>query len=95
MLGERGLKSHVVSWFATQGEQHPQGCIVSNLYNSFKHEEEDAPEDWPPPAPGTYWPEDLAEHLNERRVSPWDIDPDEVLRLFVPEAPTIDQKKER
>lgn len=95
MLGERGLKSHVVSWFATQGEQHPQGCIVSNLYNSFKHQEEDAPEDWPKPAPGTYWPEELADHLNERRVSPWDIDPDEVLRLFVPEAPSIDQKKDQ
>lgn len=95
MLGEGGLKSHVVSWFATQGEQHPQGCIVSNLYNSFKHREEDAPEDWPKPAPGTYWPEDLAEHLNERRVSPWDIDPDEVLRLFVPDAPTIDQTKDQ
>lgn len=95
MLGERGLKSHVVSWFATQGEQHPQGCIVSNLYNSFKHKEEDAPEDWPKPAPGTYWPEELAEHLNERRVSPWDIDPDEVLRLFVPDAPTIDQQKDK
>jgi predicted AlkP superfamily phosphohydrolase/phosphomutase/tetratricopeptide (TPR) repeat protein len=95
MLGEHGLKSHVVSWFATQGEQHPQGCIVSNLYNSFKHKEEDAPEDWPKPAPGTYWPEDLAEHLNERRVSPWDIDPDEVLRLFVPDAPSINQSKDQ
>jgi len=95
MLGEHGLKSHVVSWFATQGEQNPQGCIVSNLYNSFKHKEEDTPEDWPKPAPGTYWPEELAEHLNERRVSPWDIDPDEVLRLFVPDAPTIDQTKDQ
>ncbi len=95
MLGERGLKSHVVSWFATQGEQPAQGCLVSNLFNSFKHREEDAPEDWPKPAPGTYWPEDLAEHLNERRVSPWDIDPDEVLRLFVPEAASIDQSKDQ
>lgn len=95
MLGERGLKSHVVSWFATQGEQHPQGCIVSNLYNNFKHQEEDAPEDWPAPPPGTYWPEELAHHLNERRVSPWDIDPEEVLRLFVPNAPDIDQKKDK
>ncbi len=95
MLGERGLKSHVVGWFATQGEQPPQGCIVSNLYNSFKHRKEDAPKDWPQPAPGTYWPEDLAEHLNERRVSPWDIDPDVVLRLFVPDAPSIDQTKDQ
>ncbi len=94
MLGEHGLRSHVVSWFATQGEQHPHGCVVSNLYNSFKHTEADAPEDWPPPPPGTYWPEELAEHLNTRRVSPWDIDPDEVLRLFIPDAAQIDQKKD-
>ena len=95
MLGEHGLKSHVVSWFATQGERLPQGCIVSNLYNSFKHKEQDAPEDWPQPAPGTYWPEELAEQLNTLRVSPWDIDPDEVLRLFVPDAPSIDQSKDK
>jgi predicted AlkP superfamily phosphohydrolase/phosphomutase/tetratricopeptide (TPR) repeat protein len=95
MLGESGLKSHVVSWFATQGERHPNGCVVSNLYNTFKHKEEDAPEHWPPPPPGTYWPEDLAEHLNTRRVSPWDIDPDEVLRLFVPDAAGIDQTKDK
>ncbi len=95
MLAAHGLKSHVVSWFATQGERTEHGCIVSNLYNSFKHQETDAPEDWPPPPPGTYWPEELAEHLNPRRVSPWDIDPDEVLRLFVPDAATIDQAKDQ
>ncbi len=95
MLGEHGLKSHVVSWFATQGERPGKGCVVSNLYNSFKHQQADAPEDWPPPPPGTYWPEELAEHLNSRRVSPWDIDPNEVLRLFVPDAASIDQSKDQ
>ena len=69
--------------------------MVSNLYNSFKHREEDAPEDWVPPAPGTYWPEELVEHLNTRRVSPWDIDPDQVLRLFGPDVPGIDQAKDK
>jgi predicted AlkP superfamily phosphohydrolase/phosphomutase len=36
MLGERGLKSHVVGWFATQGEQDLNGCIVSNMYGHLK-----------------------------------------------------------
>ncbi|MEX1048155.1 MAG: alkaline phosphatase family protein [Akkermansiaceae bacterium] len=32
MLGERGLKSHLVGWFATQGEQDLNGCMASNMY---------------------------------------------------------------
>jgi len=93
MLAASGLKSHVVSWFATHGEQ-PNGCLVSNLYNSWKHAEADDAAQWPPPPHGTYWPADLGEQLNERRVSPWDIDPDQILRLFVPRAAEIDQKKD-
>lgn len=94
MLGEHGMTSHVVSWFATHGER-PRGCLVSNLYNSWKHKEEDVPAAWPSPPSGTYWPEDLGNHLNELRVSPWDIDPDEVIRLFVPDADQVDQKKDQ
>ncbi len=94
ILGERDLKTHVVGWFATQGEQ-PKGCLVSNLYHSWKHREEDDPSAWPPPPPGTYWPEDLGHHLDQRRVSPWDIDPDEVLRLLVPAADKVDQTKDK
>ena len=95
MLGERGLKSHVVSWFATQGEQMPAGgCLVSHHYNSFPHKASDATEDWPAPMAGTYFPADLAERLNDLRVSPWDMDGNEVLRLFVPNADQIDQKKD-
>lgn len=95
MLGEKGLKSNVVSWFATQGERDFPGCMVSNMFNSFKHRQDDAPEDWPAPPAGTYWPESLAERMNGLRVSPWDMDGDEIIRLFVPDAPKIDQKKDR
>jgi len=95
MLGEHGLKSHLVSWFATQGERDNSGCVVSNLFNSFRHRKDDAPEDWPAPPAGTYWPESLGEHLNGLRVSPWDIDGDEVIRLLVPDAPAIDQTRDR
>lgn len=95
MLGEQGLKSHLVSWFATQGERDHNGCVVSNLFNSFRHGKDDAPDDWPAPPAGTYWPESLGEHLNGLRVSPWDIDGDEVIRLLVPDAPAIDQSRDR
>ena len=32
ILGERGLRSHVVSWFATHGERDLAGCMVSNMF---------------------------------------------------------------
>ncbi|MFN9944506.1 MAG: alkaline phosphatase family protein [bacterium] len=32
MLGDHGYRSHVVNWFATQGEQDLNGKMVSNLY---------------------------------------------------------------
>jgi hypothetical protein len=96
MLGERGLRSHVVSWFATHGEQSLDGCIVSNMFCHLPGSTADqSPADWPPPPAGTYWPAELAEAMNELRVSPHDLDPDEVIRLFVPEAHTVDQQKDK
>lgn len=94
MLGARGKKSHVVSWFATHGERMADGCMVSPQYNSFRHGEEDGPEEWPEPPAGTYWPRELGGELNGRRVSPWDIDGEEVLRLFVPDGHLVDQGRD-
>jgi len=96
MLGERGLRSHVVSWFATHGEQAADGCVVSNMFCHLPGSTADqSPADWPPPPAGTYWPPELAEAMNELRVSPHDLDPDEVIRLFVPEAHSVDQQKDK
>jgi predicted AlkP superfamily phosphohydrolase/phosphomutase/tetratricopeptide (TPR) repeat protein len=96
MLAEKGLKSHIVSWFATQGEQNIPGKMVSNMYCHVPNVPKDSdPLSWPPPPPGTYWPEELAELLNEDRVSLHDIDPDYVLRLFVPNGHQVDQSKDQ
>ena len=96
MLAERGLKSHIVSWFATQGEQNIPGKMVSNMYCHVPKVPADSdPATWPPPPPGTYWPPELAEELNEDRVSMHDIDPDYVLRLFVPNGHKVDQSKDQ
>jgi predicted AlkP superfamily phosphohydrolase/phosphomutase/tetratricopeptide (TPR) repeat protein len=96
ILGERGLRSHVVSWFATHGERDLDGCMVSNMFGHLPNVLPDAdPSDWPPPPPGTYWPESLADSMNDLRVSPHELDPDEVIRLFVPEAHTVDQQKDK
>ncbi len=96
ILGERGLRSHVISWFATHGERDLDGCMVSNMFGHVPRVKPDTgPADWPPPPPGTYWPERLAEAMNDLRVSPHDLDPDEVIRAFVPAAHTIDQAKDK
>ena len=95
MLGERGLRSHVVSWFATQGERDLDGKMVSNMYGHLKGTQaEDDPEDWPAPMPGTYWPEDLAETMNRLRVSPHEIDGD-ILKPFLPAGHKIDQDRDK
>jgi predicted AlkP superfamily phosphohydrolase/phosphomutase/tetratricopeptide (TPR) repeat protein len=96
ILGERGLRSHVVSWFATHGEENHPGCVVSNMFCHVQNTQpEQDPAEWPSPPPGTYWPPELAGVMNELRVSPHDIDPDDLMRLFVPEAHTVDQTKDK
>jgi predicted AlkP superfamily phosphohydrolase/phosphomutase/tetratricopeptide (TPR) repeat protein len=96
MLGDHGYRSHVVNWFATQGEQDLNGKMVSNLYCHLKDVDPASdPTSWPKPPPGTYWPPELEEILNEERVSIHDLDPDEVLRPFVPEAHRVDQSKDQ
>ncbi len=95
MLGDHGLRSHVVGWFATQGERGLNGGMVSNLFPHLGPVPPEAgPEQWPPPPPGTYWPEDLGRELDALRVSPREIDA-EVLRAFVPRAAEVDQSKDR
>jgi len=95
ILGERGLRSHVVGWFATHGEPNPHGCIVSNMAGSLRGVgPQDDPAVWPRLPPGTCWPASLADEIAPLRVSPYDVDPDEILRLFVPKAHEIDQKKD-
>jgi tetratricopeptide (TPR) repeat protein len=96
ILGAHGLRSHVVSWFATHGERDLNGCMVSNMFGHLPDVPAGSePADWPPPPPGTYWPESLAATLNDLRVSPHDLDPNEVIRPFVPLAHTIDQSKDK
>ena len=95
MLGEHGLRSHVVSWFATQGERDLDGKMVSNMFGHLKGTRpDDDPADWPAPMPGTYWPEDLGATMNELRVSPHEIDGD-ILKPFLPAGAKIDQDRDK
>ncbi|MEI8045380.1 MAG: tetratricopeptide repeat protein, partial [Verrucomicrobiota bacterium] len=95
ILGRRGLRSHVASWFATQGEQDLNGKMVSNLFCHLQGVKQgQPPATWPEPPPGTYWPPGLAAEMNDLRVSPFEVDPDQILRLFVPDAPKINFEKD-
>ncbi|MGA0901105.1 MAG: alkaline phosphatase family protein [Luteolibacter sp.] len=96
MLGEHGLRSNVVGWFATQGERDLPGHVVSNMFCHVKADDPDQdPAEWPPPPPGTFWPPELEETMRGMRVGPHEIDPSHLLRLFVPDAAGIDQAKDR
>ena len=96
ILGERRLRSHVVSWFATHGEEDHAGCVVSNMFCHVANTQPGQdPAEWAPPPPGTTWPAELAATMNDLRVSPHDIDPDDLIRLFVPAAHTVDQTKDK
>jgi len=95
ILGEHGKRSHVISWFATQGEQDLDGKMVSNMFGHLKGATPDMdPADFPPPMPGTYWPEELAETMNEMRVSPHEIN-EEILQPFLPKGHKIDQSRDK
>ena len=96
ILASRGLRSHVVSWFATHGEEDHPGCVVSNMFCHVANTQPGQdPAEWAPPPPGTTWPAELAATMNDLRVSPHDIDPDDLIRLFVPAAHTVDQTKDK
>ena len=85
MLSDHGLRSHLVSWIATQGERHLNGKMVSDIYGPQKGiPGETISANFPLPMPGTYWPEDLADTLNAHRVAPFEIG-DDILKYFLPE----------
>lgn len=95
MLNQHDLKTHLVGWFATQGERDLNGKMVSNMFPHLKGESaETAPQDWKAPSPGTYYPKSLAETMNELRVSPHEID-GEIIQPFIPHGAEIDQDKDK
>ncbi|MFM8220168.1 MAG: alkaline phosphatase family protein, partial [Planctomycetaceae bacterium] len=67
-----------------------RGTMVSNHFQQAV-----APLDKPwPMRPGTVHPPELAAQLQEHRLHPHELDGD-LLRFFVPDAPEIDQQKDR
>jgi predicted AlkP superfamily phosphohydrolase/phosphomutase/tetratricopeptide (TPR) repeat protein len=90
ILNQHGLRTNVVGWWPSHPAEPVNGVMVSNHFQQAKN---DLDKPWPM-RPGTVFPSELAEELAEWRLHPQELDGD-MLRLFVPNAPDIDQKKDR
>lgn len=96
ILSQRGMRCQVVNWFATHGERAVNGSVVSDHFSHLGDVPADEPSaTWPHPPEGTFWPPHLADALVNLRVSPHELDPEQVLRLFVPQAHRIDQSRDQ
>ena len=90
ILNQEGVTSNVVGWWPSNPAEPIRGAMVSDRYQQAV-----APLDKPwPMRPGTVHPPELAEELAELRMHPHELDGD-LLRLFVPKAPEIDQEKDK
>ena len=92
MLARQGRQSVVVGWPATHGGRLENLRLVSDRYAQPTAGPGLHP--WPPAAPGTYWPEDLGTLLDERRMSPAQVN-SKLIARFVPHWKRIDQKRDR
>jgi predicted AlkP superfamily phosphohydrolase/phosphomutase/tetratricopeptide (TPR) repeat protein len=89
ILGEQGLKTHVIGWFASHPAENLTGvCVTEALPRPVA---KGAP--WPVPA-GSVHPASLADEIAELRLRPEDVSHD-VLRLFIPRLAEIDPKVDR
>ncbi len=87
---QRGLRAHVVGWFAGCPAEPIDGVYVSPVYAQPSGS---AGQRWPLPA-GTVHPESSRDLLAGLRVHPADL-PSEMLLGFVPRADEVDQQHDR
>ncbi len=87
ILGERGLKTHVVGWWPSHPAENINGICISDMYHKSNREAD--PADWKL-SPGTVSPEGMAEHFKALRVHPREMTEAHVLP-FIPRAGQINQ----
>jgi predicted AlkP superfamily phosphohydrolase/phosphomutase/tetratricopeptide (TPR) repeat protein len=91
ILTQRGLRAHVVGWFAGHPAEPINGVCVSPF---FAHHAVDKEGQVKPFPDGVVHPAALAPTLAPLRIHPGEIDGQEILPL-VPRAAEVDQKKDR
>jgi predicted AlkP superfamily phosphohydrolase/phosphomutase/tetratricopeptide (TPR) repeat protein len=90
ILNQTGHTSLVVGWWPSSPAEPIRGAMVSNHFQQAV-----APLDAPwPLRAGTVHPPEFAEALAHQRLHPHELDGD-LLQMFVPRAPEIDQEKDK
>jgi predicted AlkP superfamily phosphohydrolase/phosphomutase/tetratricopeptide (TPR) repeat protein len=89
ILMQAGFKTHVVGWWPSHPAEPLNGVCISDFYHKAN-----APQDNWQMAPGTVYPERLAETLAELRVHPEELTAQHILP-FVPAAEKVDQEKDQ
>jgi predicted AlkP superfamily phosphohydrolase/phosphomutase/tetratricopeptide (TPR) repeat protein len=89
ILNQNGKRSLVVGWWPSHPAEPIRGVMVSDQFPPGHGQPAEAPL-----KPGTVWPPAWAARLAELRVHGREMSGD-MLRLFVPEAASIDQQQDR
>ncbi len=89
ILGQQGLKTHVVGWWPSHPAEPINGIYVSN---NFQLADQPYGHHWPMPT-GTIHPVNRTEEFAELRVHPGEITAEHLLP-FVPEASMINQDED-
>ena len=90
IFNQNGLKSLVVGWWPSNPAEPIHGAMVSNL---FQQPVAPLGKPWPM-KPGTVYPPELGPVLAEDRLHPHELEGD-LLRMFVPKAPEINQEEDQ
>jgi tetratricopeptide (TPR) repeat protein len=91
MLSQSGLRSNVVSWYATHPAEPIRGVMVSNLFQEGCPADPGQP--WPMP-PGAVHPSALAEEIAPLRLHPRELYAEELMALVprLSEVPSSDRR---
>lgn len=89
IFNQSGLRPAVVGWWPSHPAEPLNGVMVSNFFHQAGQEAT------PRPLPhGCIHPPEWSDRLAELRTTPLDL-PGELLRLFVPEYPKVDQARDK
>ena len=91
ILNQKGLRTHVLNWFASHPAEPINGVCISNQYVNAR--EIDSGRGWEIPNE-TIYPPRLTNDLSRLRVHPSELSLDDI-RPFVPEAASIDRNIDR
>jgi predicted AlkP superfamily phosphohydrolase/phosphomutase/Flp pilus assembly protein TadD len=86
ILSQSGRRSVVVNWFASQPAEAINGAIVSNRYAEAAQSSHPADE-------STFHPRDIAEVMEQLRIDPSKLTPQQMLPFFLEKLPADDDPR--